>query len=583
MKFRQSIVVLICAGFIWSGCASAPPHPGASSADSAATTNTVADGETADESPESTALSAGKGNAPSLAHFAAGQSYEANGKHEQAREEFYLSVMADPANEAEALELCKQYLQQQHPEKAVALLTKVCQRPDASAVILAWLARADLLAGKTSDAVAASNRAMQRWPEALDGYQSALEAMAPAGKTADMLKTLDRAAKHVRSQPSALISLAELYSACLKRPDPAATPARLRALGLLDRVAGMKITSGAVWERLADAYAALGEAKKASAIYTKLLEDPAAPPVARNQLQVKIGLNYMDQKDWTNALKQFRAVVKDDPIRFPIAWYYLGILAEADIKADNAATKMAEAADDFEHALRWGQAPEMAYYRLALLRADMDLADEAQRVLDQAREKFGAGFENEFYNAMVRTRLRDYDEAVKHFGAAEEIARSNSPARLDRDFYFQTGSACERAKQYQRAADYLKKCIDLKPDDAESLNYLGFMWADRGENLAKARAYIEKAVSLDPKNAAYLDSLGWVFYKLKQPREALPWMLKAVEFSEEPDATILDHLGDVYLALGQPEKALENWRKSLAVEANDEVKKKLRAFDAGAT
>jgi tetratricopeptide (TPR) repeat protein len=109
------------------------------------------------------------------------------------------------------------------------------------------------------------------------------------------------------------------------------------------------------------------------------------------------------------------------------------------------------------------------------------------------------------------------------------------------------------------------------------------MWADLGENLSKARAYIEKAVKLDPKNAAYLDSLGWVFYKLKMPREALPWMLKAVEFSEEPDATILDHLGDVYMALRQPAKALENWKKSLAIEANDDVKKKLQLFDAGAT
>ena len=166
---------------------------------------------------------------------------------------------------------------------------------------------------------------------------------------------------------------------------------------------------------------------------------------------------------------------------------------------------------------------------------------------------------------------------MRHFTAAETMARSNNPARLDRQFYFQIGAACERAHQYKRAEDYLQKCIDMGPDDAEALNYLGFMWADRGEHLPKARAYIEKACKLEPNNAAYLDSLGWVLFKLNQPQAALPWLVKAVELSPEPDATILDHLGDVYLSLRQLGKAMENWKKSLAVEPNDEVKKKLQA------
>ena len=140
------------------------------------------------------------------------------------------------------------------------------------------------------------------------------------------------------------------------------------------------------------------------------------------------------------------------------------------------------------------------------------------------------------------------------------------------------GAAYERNHQWEQAADYLRKCIDLGPDDAEALNYLGFMWADRGEHLAKARAYIEKAVKLDPKNAAYLDSLGWVLFKLKLPREALPWMLKAVELSPAPDATILDHLGDVYMALGQPGKAMEAWKKSLSVESNEDVQEEASVF-----
>ena len=79
----------------------------------------------------------------------------------------------------------------------------------------------------------------------------------------------------------------------------------------------------------------------------------------------------------------------------------------------------------------------------------------------------------------------------------------------------------------------------------------------------------------EPKNGAYLDSLGWVLFKLNQPREALTWLLKAQELTPEADATLLDHLGDVYMALNQEDKAHDAWKKSLSLEANDDVQKKL--------
>jgi Tfp pilus assembly protein PilF len=93
--------------------------------------------------------------------------------------------------------------------------------------------------------------------------------------------------------------------------------------------------------------------------------------------------------------------------------------------------------------------------------------------------------------------------------------------------------------------------------------------------LEQARDLIGKAVKLEPKNAAYLDSMGWVLYKLSKPKEALDYLLKAVELSDEPDATVYDHLGDIYAALNQRDKAREAWQKSVSLEANEEVKKKL--------
>jgi tetratricopeptide (TPR) repeat protein len=101
------------------------------------------------------------------------------------------------------------------------------------------------------------------------------------------------------------------------------------------------------------------------------------------------------------------------------------------------------------------------------------------------------------------------------------------------------------------------------------------MWAERGLNLARAHELIQKAVQAQPKNAAYLDSLAWVLYKLNRSKDALDYALKAVELSEQPDPTVYDHLGDIYAAAGQPEKARAAWTKSLSLEPNDTVRKKL--------
>jgi predicted negative regulator of RcsB-dependent stress response len=59
-------------------------------------------------------------------------------------------------------------------------------------------------------------------------------------------------------------------------------------------------------------------------------------------------------------------------------------------------------------------------------------------------------------------------------------------------------------------------------------------------------------------------------------REAVDCLLKAVATSSaEPDSTIYDHLGDAYAAAKDMDKAREAWAKSLSIEANDKVKRKL--------
>jgi tetratricopeptide (TPR) repeat protein len=220
---------------------------------------------------------------------------------------------------------------------------------------------------------------------------------------------------------------------------------------------------------------------------------------------------------------------------------------------------------------------EQAYYDLAMAQMGTNKTSEALGTLDKARQKFSQNFVIEFLSGLAFIRQKAYTEAIQHFTSAEVIAKATDPKRLTHLFYFQLGAAYERKGEYESAETNFEKCLQLAPDFAEAMNYLGYMWAEHGMKLEKARELIEKALKLEPKNAAYLDSLAWVLFKLNQPEKALEAALKAVELSEEPDATVQDHLGDIYAALNKPDKAKEAWRKSVSLEDNEQVRKKLGA------
>lgn len=231
----------------------------------------------------------------------------------------------------------------------------------------------------------------------------------------------------------------------------------------------------------------------------------------------------------------------------------------------------------FEKSLKLQPDFEPAYYDLANVLLELGETGEALATLETAKSKFPQSFLLEYLFGAAQRQKKNFAEAVRHLKAAEAIAQTGETNRLTYHFYFDMGAACERKGDYAQAEVYFEKCLALKPDFSEAQNYLGYMWAERGEKLERAHQLIEQALKAQPQNAAYLDSMGWVLFKQNRLKEALEYILKAAELSKEPDATLFDHLGDIYAALKEMDKAGEAWRKSLAVEKNDAVQKKLEA------
>jgi tetratricopeptide (TPR) repeat protein len=574
MKAYYPVLILMTGlcGVILPGCATSARHPAAVQSAPAAiqSTGDVSDDVTAEDVSNTKA----RGNPTALAHYAAGISYELNDDEEEAVKEFDDAALADPGNEELVIKVAQRFLKIKQADKAVTVLEKSARRRDASALVLSWLARADLQAGKTNQALAASRLAIRRQPDAFDGYECQIEILCHNNQLAETVRTLNRAAKSIRPDPPALVALGGLYAAYLKA-EPKDAVTRTNAIAILDRAAGLNFSSPRLWQKLADTYTEINQPKKAAAIYDRLLRETPEPSAMRESLHEKLAGIYFQAEDKTNAMKQLEAIVRDNPTRYPRAWFFLGELAFED-------DKLAEASDDYENALHWDPSIAEAYYKLALVQIELHHTEDAFKTLEVARARFPNTFLCEFYTGIAWLHVKNYAEAIRHFNTAEVIGLATDPSSLDYRFYFQYGEACERNQEYKRADEYLQKCINLSPDFGEALNYLGYMLADRGEQLPRARALIEKAVQLEPKNGAFLDSLGWVLFKQKQPQQALPWLLKAVKFSTEPDATVLDHLGEVYMALRQPAKAIEAWKQSLSIESNPEVKKKLDLYSGGA-
>jgi len=117
--------------------------------------------------------------------------------------------------------------------------------------------------------------------------------------------------------------------------------------------------------------------------------------------------------------------------------------------------------------------------------------------------------------------------------------------------------------------------ISIDPAHAESYNYVGYMYVEKGQNLEEAVKLIAKALDLEPENGYFIDSLGWAYYQQGKYGDALRELKRAVERAKD-DPVILEHLGDAYMKNGLDSEAVVVWERALKLDpAADGVKKKL--------
>jgi tetratricopeptide (TPR) repeat protein len=330
--------------------------------------------------------------------------------------------------------------------------------------------------------------------------------------------------------------------------------------------------------RLTDAVANFdqrhGRAEKAKALYQKFIQQnagselavaalarPAAAPqplirsaadgLAEAMFDLASVLNQAETVDLSLIYDRFALALRP---QFGLAQLLLSDVLSAQNKPEESLQVLAE--------IRQAS----AYYSSARLRSaiNLDTLDRTDEAINQlktiAAEQPEAIAAEVQLGDILRNKKR-YAEAVTAYD--EAIRRSATAGLPERwSLFYDRGVALERSAQWERAEQDLKHALELKPEQPLVLNYLGYSWIDRGENLDQGLKMIEKAVELRPEDGYIVDSLGWAHYRMGDYAGAVESLEKAIELVPQ-DPTINDHLGDAYWQSGRMNEARYQWRRAL--------------------
>lgn len=161
---------------------------------------------------------------------------------------------------------------------------------------------------------------------------------------------------------------------------------------------------------------------------------------------------------------------------------------------------------------------------------------------------------------------KDYKQAIYYY--SEAIDKHSKDKKAEWSLYYTRGICYERSGQWKEAEADFAKALELSPNQPDVMNYLGYSWLVKGENLAHAIHYIDLALQQRPSDAHIIDSMGWALNVTGRFDEALEYMEQAADLAPQ-DATINDHLGDVYWRLGRTVEARYQWERALLFEPED--------------
>ncbi len=251
--------------------------------------------------------------------------------------------------------------------------------------------------------------------------------------------------------------------------------------------------------------------------------------------------------------------------------FYLG-------RSYQAQGKLAEAEKHYKMVSRQNSLYPIAVILLSMVYQKMDRKEEAVQVLKEALTTYPNN--QDLYEALS-TRYEKNQMTEK---AVEVINDALNKFPKSEQLLYSLALLYEKQQKKAKSMEIMQNILQINPDNPYALNYIGYTYAEQGENLELAEKMLLRALSVKPDDAYILDSLGWVYYRKGEYKRALLLLLKAVQ-KAPLEGIIIVHLADIYLKMGELPEAQRYFRQALKTKLDEKIRaaviKKLSQFSSG--
>lgn len=455
-------------------------------------------------------------------------------------------------------------------------------------------------AGKIDEAIASLNRALQLEPESAEIRAELASVYARQNRAVEAIDAAEAALKYDPDNREANRLLGSIYSALAdqKRPiragdDPSqygqkaiASLERARRPGMADP--GLDFTLGRLYLRegqnekaiealervftqqpeyseggllLASAQEAAGDPNAAIATLEETIKHN--PTFFRGYLQL-IEL-YEGQQRWKDAAGAYALAAAVNP--------------RANLTEGRAAALLnsgapQEAQAILQDAIGKTKKPDASLlYLLAESQRQLRQYDAATATVAQLRATYPDDARGLLMEAQLQLTQGKRSEAVATFGNL--VKRFPNQPTLA----YQYAQLLEEADRFDEAEKVLRDLLAKNPLDANALNALGYMFAERGDRLDEAVQLLQRALKIEPGNPSFLDSLGWAYFQQGNLAGAEAPLAEAA--AKLPNNSVIqDHLGDLRFRQERFAEAIVAWERALEGDGESidrsVIEKKLR-------
>jgi tetratricopeptide (TPR) repeat protein len=266
----------------------------------------------------------------------------------------------------------------------------------------------------------------------------------------------------------------------------------------------------------------------------------------------------MAQKQEVVSLEYLRLALRLDPANDE-AWLLVGeLLAPADLGGAREAYASVEPGSE-SYVIARGK-----------LAWSYQTAGDHDAALKLARATAAANPDSRQARSDLADLLRANDDYAESAAVLTQLIDAPG-AKPDWRLYYLRASAFEEIGDPDKTQADLTAALKLDPGEPELLNFQGYFWIERGENLKEALGLIQRAVEAEPQSGEIIDSLGWAYYRLGDYKSAVEKLEAAVTLDPSiPEVN--DHLGDAYWRVGRKTEASFQWRRVLSLDPDAKLK-----------